>query len=104
MLKSPSWGDKLTVALCWKFFKYKLVLDTTRGKLLRDRKFLPSQSINILGEASTCEHRERCGINTITHRMDKLEEDIESLLSPLNEITQMIRRLQSPLLIITLTV
>lgn len=93
MLKSHSWSDKVTVALCWKFFKYKLVLDTTRGKLIRDRNLLTSESlVNILsdrdiGIPANCKS---CDIDAIAGRMSELKEDIELLLSPLKEITQMI--------------
>ena len=42
MLKSNTWHDSLDLNMCWKFFKYKLVLDDIQNKLKRDSRFIES--------------------------------------------------------------
>ena len=42
MIKSNTWHDTLDLNMCWKFFKYKLVLDDIQNKLKRDSSFIKS--------------------------------------------------------------
>jgi len=40
MIKSNTWHDALDTRLCWRFFKYKLVVDEITIKFRRDYNFL----------------------------------------------------------------
>src|SRR5215471_9518032 len=40
MIKPNTWHDALDLKICWRFFKYKLVLDEARNKLTRDLTLL----------------------------------------------------------------
>jgi len=87
MIKSRLWREVLDLEICWRFFKYKLVLDDTCNKFIRDTEYL--QESETREESS--QWRLPCKIETVLHRIRSLSPDIESLKTPLAEINHMIR-------------
>ena len=101
MVKPNTWHDALDLKICWRFFKYKLVLDDTDHQLKRDIELLQQvmrrgQSLD-REELVTAAPSPRpswvlpCSLETVVRRINNLLPDIDALSKPLNEITTMIR-------------
>lgn len=86
MIKSRLWHEVLDLQICWRFFKYKLILDDTRSKFMRDKEFLEQAAVhaNVLWKLP-------CSISTVVKCIERLTPDLHSLKEPLTEINQMIR-------------
>src|SRR5271170_645347 len=101
MVKPNTWHDALDLKICWRFFKYKLVLDDTDHQLKRDIELLqevmrrgqsldpPAPSPPPPSDPPTWVLP--CSLETVVRRIKNLKPDIDALSKPLNEITTMIR-------------
>jgi hypothetical protein len=99
MLKHNAWHDALDLKICWRFFKYKLVLDDTLHKLKRDKALL--ERFMLRGQSSenpsisNCNVQPTwklpCSLKTVIERVEALLPDINALVNPLAEINQMIQ-------------
>lgn len=108
MIKSRLWYEVVDLAMCWRFFKYKLVLDDTRKRFERLKEYIlkteeaARAQTNAIRPVSTWELP--CDTRRITLRIEGLQKDIEALRDPLKEITDMIFTLQLTALIRRLTI
>ena len=89
MIKSRLWHEVLDLELCWRFFKYKLILDDTCHKFERDKKYLEHSSTHETDHASGW--RLPCQFRIVLNRLNCLTPNMEALKNPLSEINQMIR-------------
>ena len=97
MIKSRLWHEVLDIAICWRFFKYKLVLKDTKAKLVRDKKYLS------LSETQQCsDWGLPFKLDNVLKRLDHVQADLESLESPLHEITEMVLVSRKPQLTVGL--
>ena len=95
MVKSRLWHEVLDLGICWRFFKYKLVLKDTKAKYEREMTYLA------LSEAPPpSDWKLPVRLNNVLKRLDHIQRELESLESPLDEITQMALVLKKTLLII----
>lgn len=108
MIKSRLWYEVVDLAMCWRFFKYKLVLDDARKRFERLKEYIlkteeaARAQTNAIRPVSTWELP--CDTRRITLRIEGLQKDIEALRDPLKEITDMIFTLQLTALIRRLTI
>jgi hypothetical protein len=92
MVKSRLWHEVLDLAICWRFFKYKLVLKDTKAKLSREMTYLSL--------SETRDHSDwylPVRLNNVLKRLNHIQRELESLESPLDEITQMALISRNPL-------
>jgi hypothetical protein len=97
MINSQLWHEVLDIAICWRFFKYKLVLNDTKSKFARDKTYL---FLSQTQEGS--DWKLPVKLNFVLKRLDHVRTEIESLESPLLEITQMALITRKPQLTIGL--
>jgi hypothetical protein len=111
MIKSRLWYEVVDLAMCWRFFKYKLVLDDTRKRFERLKEYVLQTQLtqeaaradpNAIRPVSTWELP--CDTRRISLRIEGLQKDIEALRDPLKEITDMIFTLHLAALIHRLTI
>ena len=88
MIKSRLWHEVLDLQICWRFFKYKLILDDTRSKFMRDKEFLEQAAVH--ANAGAVPWKLPCSITTVVKCIERLTPDLHSLKEPLTEINQMI--------------
>jgi len=87
MLKSSrSWQDELHDQICWRFSKYKFVVNETLLKLERDSEFLEQMETES-GETSPFDPE---GFQKVLGRMQRIIEDLKSLKTPLQQVTDMV--------------
>jgi hypothetical protein len=106
MVKPNTWHDALDLKICWRFFKYKLVLDDTDHQFKRDIALLQEvmrrgQSLDPPAPSPQLPSSPPpspppswvlpCSLETVVKRINNLVPDINALSKPLNEITTMIR-------------
>lgn len=93
MLKSRLWHEVLDLAICWRFFKYKLVLNDTEFKFVRDKDYLGKSKIQ-QQEYNQCPTQDAWqlpfDVDKVVNRIDHVMADLKHLLGPLKEITQMV--------------
>jgi len=97
MIKSRVWYEVVDLAMCWRFFKYKLVLYDTSKKFERCKSYLvktqeaaQSQGVQTSANVPTSAWKLPCDTQKIINRIEELEKDIEALGEPLKEITDMV--------------
>jgi hypothetical protein len=101
MLKSRLWQEVLDLAICWRFFKYQLVLNDTSTRFARDRGYLLKSNERDISKVTdrylykseaqlASEWRLPLDLEKMVRRLDHIMNDLKSLDGPLNQITQMI--------------
>lgn len=88
MIKSRLWHEVLNLAICWRFFKYKLILKDTINKLTRDLEYL-TKSVERNPEI-TQDWKLPIELENVFCRAEYLLEELKSLEDPLSEITSMV--------------
>jgi hypothetical protein len=102
MLKSRLWQEVLDLTICWRFFKYQLVLNDTSTRFTRDRGYLIKSKERDVSQATdrylykseaqlASEWQLPLDLGKMVRRLDHIMNDLKSLEGPLNQITQMIR-------------
>ena len=101
MLKSRLWQEVLDLKICWRFFKYQLVLNDTSTRFTRDRGYLLKSNERDISKVTdrylykseaqlASEWQLPLDLSKMVRRLDHILNDLKSLAGPLNQITQMI--------------
>ena len=93
MLQSRLWQKELDVALCWKFFKYKLVLNDSHIKFTRDKNYL-EECRKLMEDQYVLDWNLPFDLTNVLARINYVMKDVNSLEQPLDQITTMITSLQ----------
>lgn len=99
MLKSSrAWQDELHDQICWRFSKYKFVVNDTHTKFERDlrylqeyRKYINQENRN--GMKSTVDWRlplDKEALQKIVDRIENIIKDLDSLKISLDQVTAMV--------------
>ena len=89
MLKSSrSWQDELHDQICWRFSKYKFVVNDTVLKLGRDLEYLEQFETDSDNDWRLPFDAE--GLEKVTGRMKRIIKDLKSLETPLQQVTDMV--------------
>lgn len=99
MLKSSrAWQDELHDQICWRFSKYRFVVNDTHTKFERDLRYLQEyqkyiNQENRNGMNSTVDWRlplDKEGLQKILDRIENIIKDIDSLKISLEQVTTMV--------------
>lgn len=88
MIRSWVWQESVDVGVCWRFFKYQLVLQDSYVRLHRDKEFLTKYTIATPDK--TWKFPEGVQVERLIEKLDHLMEDMKSLEPSLTAITHMI--------------
>src|SRR6266496_4571380 len=94
MLKSNRlWQDDLDDKICWRFSKYKFVVNDTNSKFDRDLKYLEGYEVNPT-PGITDDHwwlpLDKTDIEEVEYRIKKINEDLKLLKVSLDDVTTMV--------------
>ena len=99
MLKSSrTWQDELHDQICWRFSKYKFVVNETRVKFDRDLKYLQEylEHMTFKGTVPTADWQlpmGQEGLERIINRILNIINDFKSLEISLDQVTTMVSTL-----------
>lgn len=99
MLKSSrAWQDELHDQICWRFSKYRFVVNDTHGKFDRDLRYFQEYLKYISPENSQGKKPivdwqlpfDQQGLETILDRIGSIIKDLDSLKISLDQVTTMV--------------
>jgi|SRR5947207_5913162 len=94
MLKSNRlWQDDLDDQICWRFSKYKFVVNDTNDKFDRDLKYLEGYEVKPttgVTDDSWWLPLDETDVKEVEDRIKKIKEDFKSLKVSLDEVTAMV--------------